>query len=131
NRHDLAQRVSSLLDHGRQRGRAGISQVGLAFTASAALVALLSPLRIAARQTPAIQTTTAADNQKFEIAAIKPCREEDFVIPGQRRQEFTASPGRVTINCIAAARIIFFAYAGVGNLPHPLLNNSPSNQDNI
>src|SRR5438093_839270 len=36
------------------------------------------------------------------------------------------SPGRVSIQCLTVQRIIFFAYAGIGNMNNQLRNYSPS-----
>ncbi len=119
-RHDLAQRVSALLDQQQRRGPAGVLWIVLACAASALLVIAMAPLHIvAAEQASASQ----ADNAKFDVATVKPCKEEDFQVGNQRRQEFTTSPGRMVINCIALDRITFFAYAGIGNMNHPLLND--------
>jgi uncharacterized protein (TIGR03435 family) len=73
--------------------------------------------------------STAAQSAKFEVASIKPCKDEDFQ-NGQRRQELIVSPGRLRLNCIPAARIIYFAYT-IGSLNKPLLNDSPSNPEHV
>src|SRR5436309_3183769 len=41
------------------------------------------------------------------------------------------SPGHVRILCIALDRIIYFAYAGIGNMNNPLLNDTGSNPDHV
>ena len=37
----------------------------------------------------------------------------------------------MTIQCIALDRIIYFAYAGIGSMDHPLLNDHPANPDHV
>jgi len=67
----------------------------------------------------------------FEVATVKQCKNEPDT-GGQRRQEWRSpSPGRIVIECIPLRRIIFFAYAGIGNLDNPLLNTSPNEPDLI
>jgi len=128
NRYDLGKRVSALLDTRQRRGRAGIVRVALACTITALVVTTISPLDIAARiQTP----SQATDGRRFEVASVKPCRDEDFRNGGQRRQEVTYSPGRITINCIGLARIIYFAYAGIGSMNDPLINDHPGDPSHV
>ena len=124
----LARRVSALLDARQQRGRAGALQVGLTCAAAALLVAAISPLHIVAGS--AAQTRSTA-GPKFEVASVKPCNAEELYQPGMRRQETTITPGRIAINCVPLARIAYFAYAGVGSMNHPLLNDAPGNPDHI
>src|SRR5262249_10312566 len=49
----------------------------------------------------------------------------------QRRQEYRATPGRVIIECITLQRMIYFAYAGIGSMDHPLLNDHPANPNHV
>jgi uncharacterized protein (TIGR03435 family) len=126
-RGDLPSRVRALLDRRQRRGPAGPAWIATACASAVALVAAMSSLRIvtAARQ-PADQAA-----QKFEVASVKSCREEPYT-GGQRRQEWRMpSPGRIRIDCIPLDRIIYFAYAGIGNMEHPLLNSHPADPDHI
>jgi beta-lactamase regulating signal transducer with metallopeptidase domain len=128
NRYDLAKRIAAVLDSRQRRGRAGVTTWGLACALSLVLVTLFSPIYIVAR----IQSPSApADGRKFDVASVKPCRDEDFRNGDQRRQESTFSPGRITINCIPLSRIVYFAYAGVGSMDHPLLNDSPGEPSHV
>ena len=67
NRADLRCRIRAILDHGRQRGPAGRASLILASTAAAALIVIMSPLRVSAQPTP--QTTA---DLNFDAASIKP-----------------------------------------------------------
>jgi len=88
-------------------------------------------LAIAAVVTAAFQATAVAQSPRFDVATVKQCRTEPDT-GGQRRQEWRSpSPGRVVIECIPLRRIIFFAYAGIGNLNNPLLNTNPNEPDLI
>jgi len=74
----------------------------------------------------AVQSIPSAPAPTFEVATVKQCKTEPDT-GGQRRQEWRSpSPGRVVIECIPLRRIIFFAYAGIGNLDNPLLNTNPN-----
>jgi uncharacterized protein (TIGR03435 family) len=88
-------------------------------TALLLLTAISLPI-VAAPQTPGQNPPDAS--ARYEVALIKPCKDEP-VGAGQRRAEFRVSPGRVNIDCLTVARIAYLAYAGVGNLAHPLLND--------
>jgi bla regulator protein BlaR1 len=128
NRHDLSKRIHALLDARQRRGRAGIVWVAIASAISAVLMITLSPLYIVARiQTPAAST----DGRRFEVASVRPCNDDDFRIGNERRQETTFSPGRITINCIPLARIIYFAYAGIGSMDNPLVNDHPGDPTHV
>jgi uncharacterized protein (TIGR03435 family) len=73
----------------------------------------------------------SAQSERFEVATVKQCKTEPDT-GGMRRQEWRSpSPGRVVIECIPLRRIIFFAYAGIGDLNNPLLNTNPSQPDLI
>ena len=131
-RHDLARRVSALLDDRQQRGRAGAFCVFLACTASLLAVTVISPLHVVAGAQKSATGSPAPPSQKFEVASVKPCKEEDFSVGTQRRTEFTVSPGRVTVNCRPVERIIYFAYAGIGSMENPLLNDDHAvNSDHV
>jgi uncharacterized protein (TIGR03435 family) len=128
NRHDLSTRIHALLDARQRRGRAGVAWVGLVCAISALLMLTLSPLNIVARiQTPAMPT----DGRKFEVASVRPCNDDDFRIGNERRQETTFSPGRITINCVPLGRIIYFAYAGIGSMDNPLVNDHPGDPTHV
>ena len=69
--------------------------------------------------------------QTFEVASVKPCKDEPDT-GNQRRQEWrVVSPGRVIIECRPLERIIYFAYAGIGSMKSPLLNTSPGDSSQI
>ena len=128
NRHDLSNRIHALLDSRQRRGRAGVVWVGFACAISTLLMLTLSPLDVVARiQTPA----TPADGRKFEVATVRPCNDDDFRIGNERRQETSFSPGRITINCIPLGRIIYFAYAGIGSMDNPLINDHPGDSTHV
>lgn len=124
-RRDLPTRIRALLDSRQRRGPAGAAFVALVGAVALALVASISPLRIVAVQ-PA-----DAGGQTFEVASVKTCKEPPAT-GNQRRLEFrTDSPDRVTIQCLTLERIIFFAYAGVGNMNNPLRNAVPNDQSRV
>ncbi len=127
NRHDLAKRVSSLLDSNQRRGRAGGAWVALAGITCGVLLISISPLHVSAR----IQTPAPMNTQKFDVATVKSCKDEDFRIGDQRRQETTFSPGRITVNCIPLFRIIYLAYTAIGSLDNPLVNSSQGDPTNL
>jgi uncharacterized protein (TIGR03435 family) len=124
NRHDLATRVAAILDYSQLRGRVGTVQVVVTCLVTTFLLLTLSPFHIVAAP------QAASDNRKFEVATVKPCKQEPET-NGQRRPEFTTDPGRASIQCIPLDRIIYFAYAGIGSMDHPLLNDHPSNSDHV
>jgi uncharacterized protein (TIGR03435 family) len=68
--------------------------------------------------------------RKFEVASVKPCLVEPDT-GNQRRQEYRAQAGRVEIECITLERIIFFAYAGIGSMDNPLLNDHPADTSHV
>jgi len=68
--------------------------------------------------------------RKFEVASVKPCLVEPDT-GNQRRQEFRTPPGRAEIECISLERIIYFAYAGIGSMDHPLLNDHPTDTSHV
>src|SRR5439155_6288237 len=112
-------------DKRQQRGPAGALWVAAACAVSLLIVFAISPIHIVAAQ-QALDPT-----QKFEVASIKPCKEEPNT-GNQRRQEYMMpSPGRVKIDCLTTERIIYFAYAGIGNLNSPLLNDHPSAEGHV
>ncbi|HMD35943.1 MAG TPA: TIGR03435 family protein [Vicinamibacterales bacterium] len=79
----------------------------------------------------AVQGTPAGPSSTFEVATVKQCKTEPDT-GGMRRQEWRSpSPGRIVIECIPLRRIIFFAYAGIGDLDNPLLNTNPNQADLI
>jgi bla regulator protein blaR1 len=126
-RTDLLARVRALLNSRQRRGPAGMVWIAVACAITMALIVSISPLRIVT----AAQQPTDTRAQTFEVASVKPCKEEPNT-SGQRRPEWRMpSPGRVSIECIALDRIIYFAYAGIGDMQNPLLNTSPSNPDHI
>ena len=67
---------------------------------------------------------------KFDVASIKPCKEEPNT-GNQRRREFTVTPGRANLDCLTLERMIYFAYAGVGSMDHPLLNSHPNDPTHV
>jgi len=91
------------------------------------LVASMSPLRIATAA-----QTSAADSRRFDVASVKPCKDEPVTPNGQRRPEYRAdSPGRVSIECITLERMIYFAYAGIGSMDNRLRNDHPNDSSRI
>jgi uncharacterized protein (TIGR03435 family) len=79
----------------------------------------------------AASVTPSAQSDRFEVATVKQCKNEPDT-GGMRRQEWRSpSPGRVVIECIPLRRIIFFAYAGIGNMSNPLQNTNPNQPDLI
>lgn len=92
--------------------------------------ALVAPVIIGMAAPAASRGQSTDEPLRFEVASVKPCKEEPAT-DGQRRREYTYSPGRVTIQCLTLERIIFFAYAGVGNLSNPLLNVSPGDSNQV
>jgi uncharacterized protein (TIGR03435 family) len=73
----------------------------------------------------------SGQSDRFDVATVKQCKSEPET-GGMRRQEWRSpSPGRVVIECIPLRRIIFFAYAGIGDLNNPLLNTNPNQPDLI
>jgi uncharacterized protein (TIGR03435 family) len=127
NRHDLAKRVSSLLDSKQRRGRAGGAWVALAGVTCGVLLFAISPLHVAAR----LQTPTPANTRKFDVAVVKPCKDEDFRNGNERRMETSFSPGRITVNCLPLFRIIYLAYTAIGSLDNPLVNASMGDPANL
>jgi uncharacterized protein (TIGR03435 family) len=119
NRADLVTRVRAVLDDRQARGRAGATAMVLAGAVAALLVAMLSPVRMAARQTSS--QPAAASRQKFDVVSIKPC-ERPPVVPGGRigGAYFDASPGRLTVTCMSVEMLIQLAYVRNGE---PLLND--------
>lgn len=95
------------------------------------------PIVIGMSPAPAVQAQSRQDaasasvaSAHFEVASVKPCKVEPNT-GNQRRREFTTAPGRVDIECITLDRIIYFAYAGIGSMKNPLLNDSPSDPAHV
>jgi TonB family protein len=65
NRADLTARVHSVLDGGRQRGRAGMLAIAFTYAAALALVIAISPLRVVAATPPADMAAQAASLTQF------------------------------------------------------------------
>ena len=125
---DLPSRVRALLDPSQRRGPAGAAWIVFAGTIALGIVIGGSPLRVVMA---AAQRSADAPAQTFEVASVKPCKEEPNT-GGQRRPEWRMpSPERLVIECIPLDRIIYFAYASIGNMEHPLLNNHPADPDHI
>jgi hypothetical protein len=93
------------------------------------MLTAISPLPILAPP-PAPAQSAADESARYEVALIKPCKDEPAGA-GQRRQKFRVSAGRVNIDCLTVAGIACLAYAGVGNLAHPLLNDHGQDRNRI
>ena len=115
NRADLATRVAAVLDNRQMRGRAGAFAVFAVCAAAALLVTTISPLRIVAAR---VAGQSTADRPAFEVASIKPCSSGDGGGGGRGGGGgFTTSPGRVSIQCMNVADIIYRAYVQFGDPP--------------
>ncbi len=128
-RHDLAARVTSLLDARQRRGPAGTRWTLLAGGIAALLVATMSPVRIVAvDQTQ--QPANAGPVARFDAATIKPCTTEEAP-PGPARGTMggtnaSFSPGRMNVPCVTLEQLIYLAYAGAGApLDEQLVNVVP------
>ena len=120
-RTELPSRVHALLDEAQRRGRAGARWIALSAGFSTVVAAAMSTLQVGAAS-----GATAEPPQRFEVASVKPCK-DDAGGDGQRRLEWRVpSPGRVQIECVTVERIIYYAYVGVGGGQSPLLNVSPA-----
>jgi uncharacterized protein (TIGR03435 family) len=116
-RHDLAARVTALLDARQRRGPAGTRWVVLAGGIAALLVATMSPVRIVA-VAETQQAANAAPAARFDAATIKPCSTEEAP-PGPARGTMggtnaSFSPGRMNVPCVTLEQLIYLAYAGAG-----------------
>jgi bla regulator protein blaR1 len=119
-RGDLPSRVRALLDSSQRRGPAGGPWIAIAIVVSTVLVAAMSGLEIVSAQRVGDDPSV-----KFDVATIKACR-GDRGADGERRPEWRMpSPGRLRIDCLTLERIIYYAYAGLGNGRSPLLNVHP------
>lgn len=91
NRHDLAMRVSAVLDRRQPRGAAGPRVVALAVVAVALIVTALGPARLVASSaaTTVEDQNAGAGGPRFEVASIKPNhsgedRSPSMIFPGGR-----------------------------------------------
>src|SRR4051812_29610267 len=91
------------------------------------LLIAISTLHVVARA----QTAAPANTQKFDVAAVKPCNDEDFRNGDERRVETSFSPGRITVNCLPLFRIIYLAYTAIGSLDNPLVNAAQGDATNL
>jgi uncharacterized protein (TIGR03435 family) len=82
----------------------------------------------AGQETP--QAAAPASALKFDVASVKACKEEPER-GNQRRREFIVTPGRANVDCITLERMIYFAYAGIGSMDHPLLNSHPGDPSHV
>jgi bla regulator protein BlaR1 len=125
---DLRTRIESIMTN-RPAARLNIGK--RAVLAVAGLCAVVAPFLIGMLQARHVQAQSVdAVVRKFDVASVKPCLVEPNT-GNQRRQEYRASPGSVIIDCIPLDRIIFFAYAGIGNMSNPLLNDHPSDTSHV
>jgi bla regulator protein BlaR1 len=118
-RHDLATRVSAVLDGDQPRGRAGARRVTLAFAGAAIVVVAMSPWRLVAAQPQPQTATPSVATQRFEAATVKPCKAEEDPRAGRGRgtaggTNATASAGRMFVPCVSLERLIYLAYASYG-----------------
>jgi len=110
NRRDLAARVRALLDRRQPRGRAGIWLVAGISCVAAALVLVLSPMRVVAESTG---QQTAGSQPRFDVVSVKPC-DPNAPAPapsgGGRSAAGQASPGRLYLGCRSVNTLIVYAY---------------------
>jgi bla regulator protein blaR1 len=122
-RGHLPSRVRALLDADRRRGPAGAGWIAVAAVASVLAVASMSAVQIVATQ------RTDESAQRFEVASIKPCR-NDPGVEGMRRPEFRIpSPDRIVLECVTLERLMHVAYAGLGSGRSSLLNTHPLSEN--
>jgi beta-lactamase regulating signal transducer with metallopeptidase domain len=119
-RSDLPSRVRALLDSSQRRGPAGA-----AWIATAALVSTMLVASMAALQIVAAQRADDEPSQMFDVATVKPCK-DDSSAGDQRRSEWRMpSPGRLSLECVTLERLMYYAYAGLGSGKSPLRNTHP------
>jgi uncharacterized protein (TIGR03435 family) len=116
NRRDLAARVHALLDGQQSRGRAGAWLIAALACAAAALVMVLSPIRVVARA-PRLQA--ADEHARFDVVSVRPCDPKappPLPPPGTGRGASSGrvSPGHFRINCAPVTVLIQTAYLASG-----------------
>jgi uncharacterized protein (TIGR03435 family) len=129
---DLKRRIEAIMSN---RVAHRLNYAKKAILAAAAIAAVVAPIVIGITNTPAMraQSSSSAPSAappRFEVASVKACKEEPNT-GNQRRAEYTISPGRAILQCLTLERIIYFAYAGIGNLSNPLLNDHPLDTTHI
>jgi uncharacterized protein (TIGR03435 family) len=122
NRHDLAVRIRALLDGRQPRGRAGVWLVASISCVAAALVMVLSPMRVVAQPSP---------KPKFDVVSVRRCAPGGLPGPasgegGGRGTGPQYSPGRLRMQCMTAGAVMKAAYLGLFGDGEGLLNYMPS-----
>ncbi|HTL01178.1 MAG TPA: TIGR03435 family protein [Vicinamibacterales bacterium] len=122
NRHDLAVRIRALLDGHQSRGRAGAWLVASISCVAAALVMVLSPIRVVAQPSA---------RPKFDVVSVRRCAPGGLPGPasgegGGRGTGPQYSPGRVRMQCMTVGAVMKAAYLGLLGDGEGLLNYMPS-----